>query len=99
MSTNNKVFQVLVTKGDKALAVAGTKVDVLEDGQLGIFDAKTNLAVSVTPVNKFYLAVGVTDGDGVDDMLASAGQEIQSLDNFKGFYLIKPHYCCKRYEF
>ena len=64
MSTNNKVFQVLVTKGDKALAVAGTKVDVLEDGQLGIFDAKTNLAV-VTPVNKFYLAVGVdTDGDG-----------------------------------
>ena len=79
MSTNNKVFQVLVTKGDKALAVAGTKVDVLEDGQLGIFDAKTNLAV-VTPVNKFYLAVGVdTDGDGVvDDIVTSAGQEIQS---------------------
>ena len=45
MSTNNKVFQVLVTKGDKALAVAGTKVDALTDGQLGIFDAKTNLAV------------------------------------------------------
>lgn len=79
MSTNNKVFQVLVTKGDKALAVAGTKVDALTDGQLGIFDANTNLAV-VTPVKEFYLAVGVdTDGDGtIDNIVTSAGQVIQS---------------------
>ena len=81
MSTNNKVFQVLVTKGDKALAVAGTKVDALEDGQLGIFDASTNLAVD-TPVKEFYLAVGVdTDGDGtIDNIVTSAGQVIQSAN-------------------
>lgn len=90
MSTNNKVFQVLVTKGNKALAAEGTKVDALADGQLGIFDANTNLAVSAA-VKKFYLAVGVdSDGDGVvDNIAASAGQEIQK-DNFRDF-TYKPH--------
>ena len=90
MSTNNKVFQVLVTKGDQALAVAGTKVDALADGQLGIFDANTNLAVSGA-VKKFYLAVGVdSDGDGtIDDIVTSAGQEVQS-ENVKDF-TYKPH--------
>lgn len=90
MSTNNKVFQVLVTKGNKPLAAAGTKVDALADGQLGIFDANTNLAVSGA-VKKFYLAVGVdSDGDGViDDIVTSAGQEIQK-ENFRDF-TFKPH--------
>ena len=90
MSTNNKVFQVLVTKGDQALAAEGTKVDAPADGQLGIFDANTNLAVSGA-VKKFYLAVGVdSDGDGViDDIVTSAGQEVQS-ENVKDF-TYKPH--------
>ena len=80
MSTNNKVFQVLVTKGNKALAAAGTKVDALQDGQLGIFDANTNLAVDTSaPVKDFYIAIGVdTNGDGtIDNINTSAGQNIQ----------------------
>ena len=83
MSTNNKVFRILVTKGNKALATVGTNVDALADGQLGIFDAETNLAVA-TPVKKFFLAVGKdTDGDGtIDDIVTSAGQEIQ-VNNFR----------------
>lgn len=85
MSTNNKVFQVLVAKGNQPLAVAGTSLDALADGQLGIFDVNTNLAVPATAVKKFYIAVGAPDGN----VFFSAGQEIQKV-NIRNF-TYKPH--------
>lgn len=77
MSTNNKVFQVLVVPGTVAsLAAATTTLDGLAVGALGIFDAKTNLAInpngSAIP-DRIYFAV--KNADGSIDM--SAGQEIQ----------------------
>lgn len=91
MSTNNKVFQVLVAKGNQPLAAAGTSLDALADGQLGIFDVNTNLAVPATAVKKFFLAVGVdSNGDGtIDNIVTSAGQEVQK-ENIRDF-TFKPH--------
>lgn len=92
MSTNNKVFQVLVTKGNAALPAKGAALETLADGQLGVFDAKTNLAIDgTTPVKEFYLAVGVdADGDTVvDNINFSAGQVIQK-ENIRD-YTYKPH--------
>lgn len=93
MSTNNKVFQVLVTKGNAALPSRSATLDSLAVGQLGIFDAKTNLAIDGTtnPVRDFYLAVGVDkDGDTVMDSINfSAGQLIQK-ENIRDF-TYKPH--------
>ena len=59
MSTNNKVFQVLVAKADSAILAAGNTVDDLAVGQIGIFDAETNLSIDKTATNKknFYLEV------------------------------------------
>lgn len=75
---NNDVFQVLVTTGNQALLPAGSPVDSLAVGQLGCFDANTNLSVT-TAVKDFYFAVGLDrDGDTVmDDARFSAGQYIQ----------------------
>ena len=93
MSTNNKVFQVLVTKGNAALPSRSATLDSLAVGQLGIFDAKTNLAIDGTtnPVRDFYLAVGVDkNGDTVmDGVNFSAGQLIQK-ENIRDF-TYKPH--------
>lgn len=77
-SRNNDVFQVLVTSGNQALLTAGQAVDSLAVGQLGCFDANTNLSVT-TAVKDFYFAVGLDkDGDTVmDDIRTSAGQYIQ----------------------
>lgn len=77
MSTNNKVFQVLVVPGTvAAMAAAGTTLDALATGAIGVFDAKTNLAInpngSAIP-ERFYFAVKQANGE--IDM--SAGQEIQ----------------------
>lgn len=81
MSTNNKVFQVLVAKVDSALLAAGNTVDDLAVGQIGIFDAETNLSLDATATTKknFYIAVGVdSNGDSaVDKFMFSAGQHIQ----------------------
>lgn len=87
---NNDVFQVLVTSGNQALLIAGSPVDSLAVGQLGCFDAKTQLSVT-TAVREFYFAVGLDrDGDTVqDDIRKSAGQYIQrtGISN----YTFKPH--------
>ena len=81
MSTNNKVFQVLVPSGNQALAVAGTSVNALLPGQLGFFDVNTNNAVNpggTTPITAFYIALGVGTGAKLSDIRTSAGQEIQT---------------------
>ena len=93
MSTNNKVFQVLVTKGNKALVAKDATLDAITDGQLGIFNAETNLAIDNTNagVKDFYIAVGVdSNGDGtVDAVNFSAGQAVQKA-NIRD-YTYKPH--------
>lgn len=77
MSTNNKVFQVLVVPGTvAAMAPASTTLDGLSVGQLGVFDSKTNLAInpdgSAIPEN-FFFAVKRS----ANEIDISAGQEIQ----------------------
>ena len=92
MSRNNDVFNVLVTKGNKAVIAAGSDVTALTPGQIGVFDYNTNLSIdgTSTPRN-FYMAVGLDlDGDGVtDDVATSAGSHIQSRN--MQFYSFRPH--------
>lgn len=81
MSTNNKVFQVLVTKGNQEALEVGGSVEDLAVGQIGVFDAETNLAIDATSKAKeVYIAVGVdNDADTVvDEVRFSAGQSIQT---------------------
>lgn len=92
MSTNNKVFQVLVTKGNLAPLAKDQEISALAPGQIGVFDYNTNLSIDgTTPVKDFYLAVGVDkNGDGVvDDINPSAGQVIQK-ENVRD-YTFRPH--------
>lgn len=92
MSTNNKVFQVLVTKGNQAVLGAGQNLESLGIGQIGVFDYKTNLSISTGSLSKeFYFAVGVdSTGTGVlDNINFSAGQMIQK-ENIRD-YTFKPH--------
>lgn len=92
MARNNDVFQVLVTKGDKEVLSLGKKLVDLIPGQIGVFDANTNLSIDGTQGNRnFYLAVGLDlNGDGVTDEVAkSTGSHIQKK-NIQ-FYSFRPH--------
>lgn len=92
MSTNNDVFNVLVTTGDQAVAAQGTDLDALAVGQIGVFNRDTNLAIDGTEqIKDFFIAVGLdTDADTVkDDIAVSAGQMIQRR-NIKE-YTFRPH--------
>ena len=92
MARNNDVFQVLVTKGNQQVLATGNKVTALAPGQIGVFDANTNLSIqSGTYTKNFYLAVGLDlNGDGVTDEVAkSTGSHIQKK-NVK-FYSFRPH--------
>ncbi len=75
---NNDVFQVLVTKGDQTVLPAGQTVESLSVGQIGVFDANTNLSID-SSVREFYFAVGVNRSGGatLEDIKTSAGQLIQ----------------------
>ena len=92
MSRNNDVFQILVTKGDQGVLPAGQDIGTLAPGQVGVFDANTNLSIDGSVATReFYLAVGVDrDNDTVtDDINTSAGQLIQTKNvRFFGF---RPH--------
>lgn len=87
---NNDVFQVLVTKGNQDVLPAGQAVETLAVGQIGVFDANTNLSVATAP-REFYFAVGVNRSGGttLEDIKTSAGQLIQK----KGIvnYSFVPH--------
>jgi hypothetical protein len=84
MNRNNDVFQVLVTKGNAALATAGTNLEALAVGQIGAFDAITHLAVgaATNPMPRdIYFAVGLNRsgagaGATLEDFRLSAGQSI-----------------------
>lgn len=92
MARNNDVFQVLVTKGNQKVLAPGDKVTALAPGQIGVFDANTNLSIDgSTNTKNFYLAVGLDlNGDGVTDEVAkSTGSHIQKK-NIQ-FYSFRPH--------
>jgi len=92
MSVNNDVFQVLVTKGNQAVLPAGGKVDTLGVGQIGVFDANTNLSFTAgATVKDFFIAVGVdkTGGSVTNSINTSAGQLIQKK-NIRA-YSFRPH--------
>lgn len=78
MSTNNKVFQILPTKGDKAMLAATQAISDLTEGQIGIFDADTNISVDATSLattkpKNFYIGLGIAGGK----VMFSTGQHIQ----------------------
>lgn len=74
---NNPIFQVLVVTNN-ALRVANGNPWDLAVGQLGIFDAETNKAVTAAIPDKFYLAVGVANQAGtIGDIRKSAGEHIK----------------------
>jgi len=74
----NPITSVLFPKGD--LLAKGDTIEDLGVGDVGIFNADTNLAIDGTDtgVRSFYIAVGVdTTGDGSVDYIAkSAGESI-----------------------
>ena len=91
MSRNNDVFQVLVTKGNRAVLAAGNEVTDLLPGQAGVFSFESNLSIDGTvPTRNFYVAVGLDeDGDGVtDNIRKSAGSHIQTRNI--AFYSYRP---------
>jgi len=92
MARNNDVFRVLVTREDHPVLPVGEQVTDLLPGQIGVFNASTNVSIDGSvPTKNFYLAVGVDkDGDGVtDDIIKSTGSSIQTK-NIK-FYSYRPH--------
>lgn len=84
MSTNNNVFSVLPTAGDQDVLSGGETLAGLKIGQLGFFDAQTNLAINGIASGSFgrtfYFALGIGDGapgDPSTDIVKSAGSNIQ----------------------
>ena len=77
MSTTNSRFTVLATRGNQAVASAGSSPENLQIGQVGFFNAKTHKAIDTgTPANAyaeaqkdgFYVAMGIDkDGDSIMD--------------------------------
>jgi len=79
---NNHVFSILPI-GDVAVLGAGLTLDSLTDGQVGFFNAATNLsfvAGGAGAVSDFYIAVAVDrNGDGTLDFIRSAGYKINKM--------------------
>ena len=87
MATTNPVFQVLVTKGNQALAAKNTPISALLNGQLGVYNYHTGLALDATSTaaeaSNFFIAVGgnrinTAAAAALEDINFSAGQLIQA---------------------
>lgn len=93
MSRNHAVFSLLITKGNQAPLVKDKTVMDLLPGQIGVFDADTNISIDKTVTGgprNFYLAVGVDDGTGaLGDIIKSTGTHVQAR-NIK-YYNFRPH--------
>jgi hypothetical protein len=83
MATTNPVFQVLTTSGNQAPLAAGSRVNSLQHGQIGIFNYHTGLSVDGTVLGDsrdIFIAVGINRASGsgaMDDLLTSAGDVLQ----------------------
>lgn len=89
MATNNNApYSVLVSSGDQGLLAPGGTIDTLAAGQLGVFDADTNLAVNAasTGVRNIYLAAGIEAGKKVRK---SVGQRIGVTSNLIEGYTLR----------
>jgi len=76
---NNPIFQVLVVS-NTGICTTGYGLDQLAVGQLGLFNADTNLAVDPNGAfpDKFYWAVGIPNSAGtLGDIRKSAGEYIK----------------------
>jgi hypothetical protein len=89
MNQNNDVFQVLVGTGEstRGIIAAGSYPSALAVGQLGIFNADTNLSIDGTVVpnfREFYFAVGVDrNADGtLDDIVRSHIIQRENVYNY-----------------
>lgn len=75
------VAKALFPKGNQALLAAGNPLSDLEDGEMGLFDARTGLSVAGTEagLRDVFLAVGrgAKVGGEAPDIDRSAGQMIQ----------------------
>lgn len=84
MSTENPVFQVLVTSGNQAPLAKDLTMSSLKIGQVGIFNAHGNKSVDGSvPANAkdIYLVVGTglaAVGQPLEDIVKSSGQFIQA---------------------
>lgn len=95
---SNKVYSVLVTKGDFEPLNRGTLED-LKDGQIGVFSDDTLLSLdgTETGVRDIFLAVGVHKDGELDTILTSAGQHI-SVKSIRA-YNYKPHSASRPMKF
>lgn len=87
MSRNNHPFQVLVTTGNADVLDPNVNVESLAVGQIGVFDAETNVSLDEnSKPRNIYLAVGVdkTGGSTLNSINKSAGQKI-SLKDIKSY--------------
>lgn len=76
---NNPIFQVLVVS-NTGICTTGYGLDQLAVGQLGLFDADTNLAIDPNGAfpDKVYWAVGIPNAGGtLGDIRKSAGEYIR----------------------
>jgi len=74
----NPIFQVLVVGAGTSLNTAGNTIDQLTTGQLGVFNADTNLAftnMAAIP-ERFYFGLGALDVAGNKDVKKSTGEAI-----------------------
>lgn len=78
---NNDVFSVLVeSECDGALMGAGNPIEDLNNGQIGVFDAATNLSIDAftNPMpNEIFFAQAYQKDNGNTDYRFSAGQVVQ----------------------
>ena len=82
LGTNNYPFAVLVSNGTSGAFAKDQEPSALAVGQIGYFDATTNLSLdasNIANVKEFYVGVGVDlDGSGTNTgVIKSAGQKIQ----------------------
>lgn len=72
-SIMGSVEQVLVATGDQAVLAKDNALNTLAKGQLGVFDAKTNLSIDDTATSRsFYIAVGTGNGDFLTSNIITA---------------------------
>lgn len=85
MVSINPAFQVLISKGNQAIAAAGLRLDELLSGQVGFFSYNTNLTIDGTKAHQnksFYIAVGISSDNNATtastsvDVMKSAGANI-----------------------